>query len=447
VIVTGDRLQTNQRGFVVHQRVLAAAAALSLLAIGIAGVSTRADAATPAGSRHSSGLAVLPARGNTIAAPSPQASRQSLFDAVQLANSAPADFSYPWIDASGAVVLDTATTRGANLFSAWRRTMPALGAPLRQRAVKVSMARMEQIRGDIIATMKAAPPGQRYITKIIPDNPDNRLILSVTKLDDQLLNGLAHRFGTDVVAVRYEPDAVLPSNQGREDDTSNGGGFYGGSDINGCTSGFSWYSGSVNFMVTAGHCYPYGGTASTPVEPMGTVFQDLRENYNVGTGTVVMTNQSVQYGDMALVQVTTGKLVSAHVYSNLGENTNSTRQVKEMWFTPVAAGDQFCTDGRITGERCGWTVMYDHYDQQLANGEWSRHTNEAVKQGYCTKPGDSGGPVYTIRSDGGVAAKGIHTWGGGGGGDYYGGPFDPCYEGFTDILDPYFGFPGVLKVM
>jgi hypothetical protein len=50
-----------------------------------------------------------------------------------------------------------------------------------------------------------------------------------------------------------------------------------------------------------------------------------------------------------------------------------------------------------------------------------------------------------VRSDGGIAAKGVHSGDGGGGSDHYGGAFDPCYEYFTDIWDPYLALPGVLK--
>ena len=96
---------------------------------------------------------------------------------------------------------------------------------------------------------------------------------------------------------------------------------------------------------------------------------------------------------------------------------------------------------------CGWVVDQVAYDQHLDSGEWSRHANSAHKQGQCTLGGDSGGPVYTVRSDVGVAAKGIHIWGGGGGSGHWGGAFDLCSEGFTDILDAYWGFPGQLKIM
>jgi hypothetical protein len=44
-----------------------------------------------------------------------------------------------------------------------------------------------------------------------------------------------------------------------------------------------------------------------------------------------------------------------------------------------------------------------------------------------------------------VYAKGILNGASGGGGDYYGGVFDKCAMSFTDIYQPYYGFPGVIR--
>jgi hypothetical protein len=67
------------------------------------------------------------------------------------------------------------------------------------------------------------------------------------------------------------------------------------------------------------------------------------------------------------------------------------------------------------------------------------------KQGWCARHGDSGGPVYTVYSDGAVAAKGIISSGNGGGTDSYGGLFDKCTMQYTDIYDAYYALPGSLK--
>ena len=79
-----------------------------------------------------------------------------------------------------------------------------------------------------------------------------------------------------------------------------------------------------------------------------------------------------------------------------------------------------------------------------SNGEIGRNeVRSRNKQGWCTRPGDSGGSIFTASSSG-VTAKGVHNGGGGGGSDYYGGLFDQCHETFTDIWDIYYGLPGYL---
>jgi hypothetical protein len=66
------------------------------------------------------------------------------------------------------------------------------------------------------------------------------------------------------------------------------------------------------------------------------------------------------------------------------------------------------------------------------------------KRGWCIKTGDSGGPTYTVRSDGYVVAKGIISGASGyGGSDAYAGATDtPCRNIFTNIWSAYNGFPG-----
>lgn len=99
----------------------------------------------------------------------------------------------------------------------------------------------------------------------------------------------------------------------------------------------------------------------------------------------------------------------------------------------------------MTGEQCGWSVSRVRFDIKYSTGEWGRNVNSGGKQGQCLIGGDSGGPIYTVRSDGGIAAKGIISAGSGGGSDNWGGAFDPCYGIFTDIWEAYYGFPGVLR--
>ncbi len=185
---------------------------------------------------------------------------------------------------------------------------------------------------------------------------------------------------------------------------------------------------------------------------MGTVAANTRENWNKYTGTTHLAgdlaSSTANRGDIALIQVSSNKISGPYVYADPG--SSSGRTVKEWWSTWSEEGQLFCTDGITTREMCNWQV-YDVgidvvYHNPDGNTPTFRGGNIAIKYGQCTKPGDSGGPLYTIRSDGGVAAKGIHSGGAGGGSDDYGGLYDPCFEFYTDIRDPWLGLPGTIKL-
>ncbi|MGI5242995.1 trypsin-like peptidase domain-containing protein [Dactylosporangium sp. CA-139066] len=348
------------------------------------------------------------------------------------------------------MVLDTTTARGRDAVTGWKPGQRSAGARQRQRTVKASRATFDRLRADITTLTSAKLPGQEHITAVTPDGANNRLILDVDRLDDGLLDGLAARYGTELIAVRYEQPTDRGRLQARENDTSGGLGFYGGANLqgtntgSGCTSGFSWYSGTTNYMLTAGHCFHSGGGAWTPAENMGFVTPGSRENWLSGTGTQFFTGQSTYYGDLALVELSNGRHSAGKIYSG-GQNSTSSRTVAEMWSRSPARGDQFCSGGRLSGEQCGWVVQQTGFDYRLSTGEWVRTTTAAYKySGTCSIPGDSGGPVYTIRGDGAVAAKGIWSWGGGGV-NGSGTSLIPCSGGFTDIWFAYYGLPGFLR--
>lgn len=85
-----------------------------------------------------------------------------------------------------------------------------------------------------------------------------------------------------------------------------------------------------------------------------------------------------------------------------------------------------------TGELCGFEVYQDTpQDPYYANESgYARNVYAGyTPSGKCNIPGDSGGPVYTVKGDGTVQAKGIHS---GTGTDV----FNNCYEElFTTIHD------------
>lgn len=70
---------------------------------------------------------------------------------------------------------------------------------------------------------------------------------------------------------------------------------------------------------------------------------------------------------------------------------------------------------------------------EYSDGTVARNVSWGTKGGTCTTGGDSGGPTYTVRSDGAIAAECIHSGGGG-----------CCIELDSEIWDAYRAYPGWL---
>ncbi|MBX6748233.1 MAG: hypothetical protein IRY85_00960 [Micromonosporaceae bacterium] len=418
-----------------------------------------ADPSVGNGYRHASGLVVLPAKEIKDPSPLPEATVRLLSEARDLAESAPADFGYPWLDERGKVMVNVATPQGAERYSRWRPTTLAASAARGRQDVTVSIERFEQIRDDIAAQVAKHAPGFDHVLMVAPDGANNRLIVTVNSIDDRSLEILAKRYGTELVAVRYEPDRKpMTLTSGRFDDRSSPGGFYAGSAIrgptSGCSSAFSWRSldYTTSYMLTAGHCFDSGGLAYTAgpgwstVEFMGTVTANTRENWNIDTGTTHLVGDlaspNAYRGDIALIEVTWGKSSSGNVYADPGAYS---RRVTGSWvLTWSAPGDQFCVDGVMVREVCGWYVDEVGVDVVYHSPDGRRPTFRGGNIGhrwgsFCIQNGDSGGPIYTINGDGTVNAKGIISG-------------SSCISGlygevtFTDIRDPWLGLPGTIRL-
>lgn len=212
-------------------------------------------------------------------------------------------------------------------------------------------------------------------------------------------------------AVRLVVDPSIDSGDpaDRMADTSP---FYGGARTitpsgNGCSDAFSWRNGSTYTMVTAGHCVPNGGTTKNGGgSAMGTTASGTRENWAPGFGTAWLTGDNQYRGDIALISLSSPKTNSPRVYR--GSTTSATSSaVAEIWSRSPRAGDQFCTGGTRSGELCGWVVQETNVVHEYSNGEILRSGFRATRAGSCIIGGDSGGPAFTVRSDGRLAAKGV----------------------------------------
>jgi hypothetical protein len=274
-----------------------------------------------------------------------------------------------------------------------------------------------------------------------------RVIVTASALTPVLARALVAAYGTEKVVVEVETNPQASINLGRLYD---GTGFYGGALIQVpsgylCTDAFAWRLNSgTAAMVTAGHCVPTGGSISTPKEYMGGVPSGTAESWTTGTGTVSVPCCSGLHGDGAIITVTSGKTSLASVYRGAYDSTTSS-QVKGMITRRAQEDDQYCTGASFSGEICGWTVDKVDVDVVYANnaGTARNVVRSKNKQGWCARPGDSGGSVF-ITVSGGVAARGVTSGGAGGGSDYYGGLLDQCSHIFTDIYDIYYGLPGSL---
>ena len=411
------------------------AAALGLTVALVLGVQQTARAEAQERTAPPTGLVVLDGPEDPPPAQIPDEAGQLLHKATEMVKDNSADLGYPWFDRSnGSVVIDSATARGNDLIAQFRGSHRFV-TPLRGRQVKNSFKSLEKIKNEAI---DAPIPDSDAVFMTGPDPDQNRIMIFISRKSDSLLEELAKRYGTEAIAVRYVP-GVTSTGDGRDNDTSP---FYGGAQISApagsCSTGFSWRNSGASMMLTAGHCTPSGGDISTPSEYIGYVSPGSRENWNKGTGTVYLSGQSTYRGDLALAAAASGKATSPLIYRG-GPGSYSTAYVGEMWSRRPASGDKYCNGGYKTGEKCNWTVYATGYTFKHSDGEVARNVVRSFwrNDGVCAVGGDSGGPVYTVRSDGKVAAKGIHH-------GHSSSSVSGCMDVFTDIWEAYYGLPGNL---
>ncbi|MGV9321189.1 DNRLRE domain-containing protein [Streptomyces sp. NPDC003660] len=320
----------------------------------------------------------------------------------------------------------------------------------RTEVVEHSVTALESVRDEVLQLSEAELPGVGGLHAASVDAAENRVEVWAESAAPALVTALGERYGTDTVAVRLTSgtDALEPQ-ANRYNDTSP---YYGGARIYSqlstnsavwCTAGFPWrYSGKW-YMVTAGHCTSGNGAVLNPSQSdyIGPV---VRDNWKNGHGSVKLAGQNYYSGDLALYRINSDSSATPRIYKG-GKTSSSSRYVTDYWRRWAQEGDKVCTGGMMTGEKCGWKVTDTQVTIHYSGGTTARNMVAAKKtSGSCTIKGDSGGPVYTVDSDGDARAKGIISGGGGGGGDNSGGLFDPCWLYFTDIGLANSAFPGTV---
>ena len=152
-----------------------------------------------------------------------------------------------------------------------------------------------------------------------------------------------------------------------------------------CTSGFGVRNGSAGYILTAAHC----GQA-------GQRFQDARGEF---IGTIGPRNQD---HDVELVPTSS---VDGYVY--VGNPTDNLVGLVEGWGWTFV-GEYLCQSG-VTSSRelgrpvCNLKVLFYYADREdLVEAEQTEGQTAA-------RPGDSGGPIYSVSASGKLVAKGTTT--------------------------------------
>ncbi|WP_344661095.1 S1 family peptidase [Catenulispora subtropica] len=431
------------------------------LAIGISALAVATSAMGFSGSVAHAASRTLDTHGITVlmSRPAPAAvltaDQSAALDAAELqSENDPSDFSFPYVDRkTGTVVVTSATASGRSRMAALAsRPLPSRGeadpkgglpkratpaVPRRVADVGHSRAYLQRIMDEAIGVGPLATVGADY-----PDPEQGKVVLEVTALSQAHLDDLAKRYDPAALEIVVAPRAIS-STQGRWNDSSP---FRGGDAVrapNGsCTGGFPWHSwdGSAwhDYLLTAGHCGPRGGTVQVDSDyaTMGSM-QGLQSSWTAGTGSWQLPNMSYFTGDIGLIHIENGQNAVPQIY--VGDYVSSNvATVKQMWTQRPSVGDQYCTGGAYSGELCGWVTTAARSNWTYSDGTVARNVSWGTRGGACTQAGDSGGTVYTVRSDGGIAAKGIHD----GGGTYSNGT---CVEIYSDIFDAYYAYPGNLQ--
>lgn len=418
------------------------ATALGLVFLGstMAGAA-RATTAVDADTIDASGITVL-GSGPVQFRPANEAQAAVFDGALRLAFENRSDMGYPWIDLdSMSLDLRAASDNGQQAAVLATSTLTDAGLTIRVTTARASIANLEAIADAVTRLADAGVPNADLIWMTAPDQKNNRIVITISQRNDELMAALASRFGTDLIEVRVRAGGpAAAANRDSDGPPFWGGAYYTTSTGKACSTGFAWIAGSHGAMITAAHCISTGGTVSYPsYSNVGSVASGSEENWSDANGTQYYTGQSVYRGDVALIRYYSYQS-SAYVYSG-APHTSTSKAVAAMHSTWAQFGDAVCVNGVTTGEWCGMVVQTGANIWYLINGVnvWARNVVEADAVGpMCPTHGDSGAPVYQKRADGKVTAFGIFS------GSLPLGV--SCGAFFTDIWDAYYGLPGTLKV-
>lgn len=300
-----------------------------------------------------------------------------------------------------------------------------------------TVAQLVSAQDEVLTLTEATLPGASSLRTAAIDPANDRVIIEATSVTQAMREALAARYGSARVALQLTPGLELPSDKqaSRQYDTPPyyGGGYIENSGGGSCTAGFAWTHQGVSYLLTAGHCTTLGGYVNNHVTTLGYVTKD---NWNNSTGSVKLSGLDYYSGDASTVRLYTTSY--GRVWRG-GSNSTNSRAVTSKYDRRSLVGDSYCVSGQVTGEMCGWRVVATYMTVKWSSGAVLRNATRGYRSGTCTRKGDSGAPIYRIKSDGTVQAKGILS----------GGSLNTsgdCIDYFTDTYLAEAALPGIIKL-
>lgn len=283
-----------------------------------------------------------------------------------------------------------------------RRAAKAASVPVRVRAATRSWAELKAIATDVSARTRSLATADSRIVAFGPRVGTNSVRVAVTSLTPEIVERLRSRYGAAVTIERGEAGVeyasrlndVSPYNAGDAIAMDNGGDCSSGPTVKN-TAG-------KRYLLTAGHCFVSSGTAWT-----GSYNKRAFNGAHMLTGDAQTfmgwsAAENVNHGyDAALID--TG--ASGYGWRTGGTNDQGTAVRQAQEFASFENG-KVCMSGAFSGERCNATVLATDDEINFAastGGEnWKVHIVTAENLGGydIAGPGDSGGPVYTVQSNG-----------------------------------------------
>ncbi|AUI58428.1 trypsin-like peptidase domain-containing protein [Amycolatopsis sp. BJA-103] len=268
-----------------------------------------------------------------------------------------------------------------------RRTGPVI-----IKAARYSLAELETAMARITGKLRTQPGGPAHSIEITPDGQG--LVVGV----DRATTASALDLPQVSIPVQIAHRERLTPYVGRHNDAPP---YWGGAEIvntdvsAGCSSGFGVRNGGQRYLLTAGHCGRPGGG-----------WENGDRSRFVGNA----THEHVEH-DLLLIATDAG----GRIYDG-GVGTGEFSKGVSGWAW-VIGGEELCSSGAVSGAICGHVVEafgkvlcgYDPYgNYECYSGlVQSRHRTGAI----AGRPGDSGGPVFSLDGTDRVVAKGTITGG------------------------------------